>query len=106
VFALGGVGIVLPRLAGVKTGGHDLPADAPPWLQIAQRLLFLAILICFGAIGTWIAIGPGPRSFTGTIPTGAIGGRIMFGIGAVIIWLCVIAVAWSGVRRLIGRART
>jgi hypothetical protein len=102
-FALGGLGIVLPRIAGVTTGRAELPPTAPYWLQVAQYLLFVTILFCFAAIGTWIAIGPGPRTFGGNVPVGAIGGRIMFGIGALMIWLCLIPIVVSGARRLLGR---
>jgi hypothetical protein len=101
-FALGGLGVILPRAAGVEAKDGELPQNAPRWLQVAQYLLILTIFACFGAIGTWIAVGPGPRTFTGTVPVGAIGGRIVFGIGAVIIWLILIKVAISGARRLLG----
>jgi hypothetical protein len=104
-FALGGLGVILPRAAGLDATGHELPATSPRWLQVAQYLLGLAIFACFGAIGSWIAFGPGPRTFTGTIAVGAILGRIAFGIGAVIIWLGLIGFAVSGARRLFGRAR-
>jgi hypothetical protein len=104
-FALGGLGVILPRAAGVDAAGSELPAGAPRWLQVAQYLLGLTIFACFGAIGSWIAFGSGPRTFTGTVPVGAVGGRIAFGIGAVIIWLSLIAFAVSGARRLFGRAK-
>jgi hypothetical protein len=106
VFFLGAVGIILPHIAGVKTNGRDLPPIAPRWLQVAQYLFTLSIFACFGAIGSWIAFGPGPRVFSGTVPVGAVVGRIMFGIGAVIVWLSFIAIAVSGWRRLFGRHNT
>jgi hypothetical protein len=103
VFFLGALGVILPRIAGVKTNGRDLPPGAPRWLQVAQYLLILTIFACFGAIGSWIAFGPGPRVFSGTVPVGPVFGRIVFGIGAVIVWLGFIAIAVSGWRRLFGR---
>jgi hypothetical protein len=106
VFFLGAIGVILPHLAGVKANGHDLPPDSPRWLQVAQYLLVLSIFACFGAIGSWIAFGPGPRAFSGTVAVGAVVGRIVFGIGAVMVWLGFIAMAISGWRRLSGRHKT
>jgi hypothetical protein len=103
VFFLGAVGLILPHVAGVKTNGSELPHSAPRWLQVAQYLLMLSIFACFGAIGSWIAFGPGPRVFSGTVPVGAVVGRIVFGIGAVIVWLGFVAIAISGWLRLFGR---
>jgi hypothetical protein len=103
VFFLGALGVILPHIAGVKPNGHDVQPDSPRWLQVAQYLLVLSIFACFGAIGSWIAFGPGPRAFSGTVPVGAVGGRIVFGIGAVIVWLGFVAIAISGWRRLFGR---
>jgi hypothetical protein len=104
-FALGGLGVILPRAAGVEAKDGELPKSAPRWLQVAQYLLILTILGCFGAIGTWIAVGPGPRAFTGTFPVGPVAGRIASAIGAAIVWLMLIAVAISGARRLLDRGK-
>lgn len=83
----------------------EFPDDAPSWLRVAQYLIGLTIFVAFGAIGSWIAFGPGERVFSGSMPfiSGGVGaaiGRTVFGIGAIIIWLCTFAFAVVGARRL------
>ena len=68
-------------------------------------MIGLCIFACFGAISSWIAFGPGERQFSGTFMFGdaattAAIGRIAFGTGAVIIWLCWAAFAAFGFRKL------
>jgi hypothetical protein len=91
-----------------RTGG--LAPDAPQWMRTLQYLLMLAIFICFGLIGSWIAFGPGIRRFSGSLPfidgqAGSLAGRLMFGLGAVLIWLCVGGMVVAGARKLFGRNR-
>jgi hypothetical protein len=104
-FASGAFALQMFRPAD-RTGG--LAADAPPWMRTAQYLLMLAIFICFGLIGSWIAFGPGVRRFSGSLPfadaqAGSLTGRVMFGLGAVLIWLCVGGMVVAGARKLFGR---
>ena len=60
-------------------------------------------------IGTWIAIGSGPRAFSLSAPfvemqtTGEAIGRTVFGLGAVIVWIYVIALTVGTVRKLFDR---
>ena len=60
-------------------------------------------------IGTWIAIGSGPRAFSLSAPfvemqtAGEIIGRTVFGLGAVIVWIYVIALTVGTVRKLFDR---
>ena len=75
-----------------------LPADAPAWMGFLQYSSMPAIWACFAIIGTWIAIGPGERGFTGT-GSNETTGRIAFGIGAVIVWLVTLAFAVGALRR-------
>jgi hypothetical protein len=103
VFLLGGIAVALQDAAGANPETGELPKDAPHWLRLAQYLIGVTIFACFAAIGSWIAFGPGERAFGGTIPVGATGGRIAFGIGAVIVWLCLIGYAVSGARKLMKR---
>jgi hypothetical protein len=103
VFVLGGIALALGQAAGADPKTAELPKDAPRWIQIAFYLLGLALFACFGAIGSWIAFGPGERVFGGTVPVGPTGGRIAFGIGAVIVWLGLIGYAISGGRKLFSR---
>jgi hypothetical protein len=104
-FLLGGLAFALNLVAGGDPETGELPPDAPQWVPVARYLIGLAIFACFAFVGSWIAFGPGERSFSGTVPVGAIGGRIVFGIGAVILWLCTVAYAVAGARKLMGRAK-
>ena len=109
-FVLAGVALAVRACAGDPRPGAELPPDAPRWLHATQYLLVMAIIACFAAIGSFIAFAPGPRSFGISLPFmemrgGAVIGRIAFGIGAVILWLCLIGFAVSGARKLIGRRK-
>ncbi len=63
----------------------------------------------FFTISAWIAWGPGPRSFTGTVGAGSMGvggmvgesmGRAVFGVSAVITGLVGVLMLTWGIRRL------
>jgi hypothetical protein len=100
-FFLSGVAIIL-QLPGRANDHGEFPADAPEWLKRLQYLIGVMIFVCFGAIGSWIAFGPGERVFSGSFGTGVSAGigRTVFGIGAIIVWLCTFAFAVSGAARL------
>jgi len=109
VFLLGGAAVVLQALGGANDRG-EFPTDAPSWLHVAQYLIGLAILASLGAIGSWIAFGPGERAFSGSFfffseDNHAAIGRIAFGIGAIIVWLCILAFAVAGAARLCARSK-
>lgn len=86
-----------------------LPEAWPVWLRLSYQMLAIGIFGAFAAIGTWIAIGSGPRAFAVSMPfvstqtTGDLVGRTVFGLGAVIVWICVIAFTVSTVRKLFNR---
>ena len=103
-FFFAGAAIII-QMRGHADASGDLPAGAPLWLRTAQYLIGLCIFVCFGAISSWIAFGPGERHFSGTfmfgdVVTNATIGRIVFGTGAIIIWLCTAAFAAFGFRKL------
>jgi hypothetical protein len=72
-------------------------------------MLVIGIFGAFATIGTWIAIGSGPRAFTvsssfgETQMSGDTLGRAVFGLGAVIVWIAVIALTVGTVRKLFNR---
>lgn len=104
-FFLAGISALLQGFGGANDQG-EFPADAPSWFRVAQYLIGLMIFVAFGAIGSWIAFGPGERVFSGSLPfvSGSVGssiGRTVFGIGAVIVWFCTFAFAIVGARRLL-----
>jgi uncharacterized membrane protein YhaH (DUF805 family) len=103
-FFLAGIAIVNQTLGHANATTGDLPTDAPRWMRAVQHLIGFAIFCCFGVITSWVAFGPGERHFSGTFMFGdpainAAIGRIVFGVCAVIIWLCTAAVVASGIRR-------
>jgi hypothetical protein len=89
----------------------ELPSDAPPWTQAAYRVLAIGMADAMATIGTWIAIGSGPRAFDLSGPfgemhtTGELIGRSVFALGAVVVWIYVIALTVGTVRKLFGRHR-
>jgi hypothetical protein len=109
-FLLGGFGVLLPAaVTGEVRNDGELPAGAPYWLRVFQYLLVLTLFAAFAMIGSFVAFGPGARSFSVSAPFGStdegneVFGRVAFGLGAIITWLCLILVAASGWRKLIGR---
>lgn len=76
------------------------------WVSQAAAIVAFASLT---AIVNWVAFGPGPRQFSGGMSVGGfaisnpssaeISGRVMFGIGAVVLDLIVLVVLTSRLRR-------
>ena len=106
VFSTAGLAVILRGLAGADDKSGDLPAATPRWLTAIYLLLGLAATCGLAAMGTWVAFGAGPRHF---IMSGSIGGsvgdtigRIAFGIGAIIAWLIVAAMAYGGAKKIFG----
>lgn len=109
-FLLGGLGVLVPAAAtGEVRDDGELPAGAPYWLRVFQYLLVLTIFAAFAMIGSFVAFGPGTRSFSVSVPFVSTSGgsemfgRIAFGVGAIITWLCLILVAVGGWRKFVGR---
>jgi hypothetical protein len=109
-FLLGGLGVLIPAaVTGEVRDDGELPAGAPYWLRVFQYLLILTIFAAFAMIGSFVAFGPGTRSFSVSVPFvstsggSEIFGRIAFGVGAIITWLCLILVAVGGWRKFIRR---
>ena len=74
----------------------------PPTMLRVQQFLGAVLLSLFASIFGWIAFGPGPRAFSGSVsfgsistaaPSDASAGRFVFGIAAVLIGLCAVF-AW------------
>ena len=103
---LGAALIVGYAVAGGAGPDGDLPAGTPRWVRITQSLLGVGIIGALGAVGSWIAFGPGPRAFTVTLPGVGRGpgdetlGRAVFGIGAVLVWIFLAVFAVVSVRRI------
>jgi hypothetical protein len=78
-------------------------------LKVMNYFLGLGLVLSMTAVFTWIAFGPGERHFSSGVsvpflsyrgPGGSTSGRIMFGIGAVLMWLFLITAGVSGARSL------
>jgi hypothetical protein len=107
MFALcGGAMIVGYAVAGGVGPDGDLPEGTPWWVRLTQYLLGLGIIGAPAAIATWIAFGPGRRAFTVTLPFVGRGpgdetvGRVVFGIGAVLVWVFLVLFLVVSVQRL------
>jgi hypothetical protein len=106
-FVFGGLAVVIQTCAKATSAG-DLPSTAPIWVRATLHLLSLAVIVSLGAIGTWVAFGPGERKFSSSIPflppwLNEPIGRTIFGAGAILIWIFLIVMAVVGARRLCGR---
>lgn len=107
VFFLGGGAVLIQTLfRGAGESSGTPVSGAPPWLALVYKILCLVIVLGLGAVATWVAFGPGPRAFTGSGAIfGETGGRIAFGISAVLIWSIVAAGAFAKLGQLFRRMR-
>ena len=105
-FLLGGLWVLIPALVmDERKAEDDASPDTPQRLHVAQCVFALAVVMCCAMVGSWIALGPGAH---GSLPFSTSDsldmiGRAAFGIGAVVIWLGLIAAAVSGWRKLVSR---
>jgi len=109
-FLLGGLAVLLPAaVTGEVTSNGELPAGAPQWLRVLQYGFGLALFAALAMVGSFVAFGPGARSFGISLPFlvseggNEMIGRAAIGIGAVITWLCLIAFAVHGWHKLVRR---
>lgn len=107
ILLLGGAAVVVRGVLGVDEQDPDgLPPSTPAWLRSIAQLLSLTIVVSLGAIFSWIAFGPGERTFAGTgAILGETVGRAMFGIFAGLVWLVLGVMAVSQLRRVLGGRR-
>jgi hypothetical protein len=105
IFLFGGMAVIIQTVAtGGDPSASDLPASTPRGLRLIHHVMAWAIVGMLGIVFSWVAIGPGQRDFTGSGSiVGETGGRIAFGIGAVLIWIVLLAMVFVGVRRLLAR---
>jgi hypothetical protein len=107
MFFAGGVAVIVSGATGAYDRAGDLPADTPVWIATVYWIAGLLMASGLAGIGTWVAFGGGTRHFsmTGFISGTAseIVGRSVFGIGAVITWLFVVAMARTGAKKIFGK---
>jgi hypothetical protein len=108
VFLAGGTMVAVRGWLAVPDS-QDLPADTPRALIALQWIAAVATCASLAAAGTWIAFGAGPRHFVLPLPVyGSLGeaiGRAAFGIGAVLAWLIVLAMARVGAKKIFGKKK-
>jgi hypothetical protein len=97
--------LVCARAGGADQSG-ELQPDAPRWTQLSYRAAAIACVGSVAAIGTWIAIGSGPRAFSvsGLVEMQTAGemiGRTVFALGSVIAWFYVVALTVTTVRKFL-----
>jgi len=108
-FLFAGLTCFVRARAGLSDTQDDMPDEAPRGLRLSYRMLGIAVAASLATIGTWIAIGAGPRAFSVMAPfapmqtTGESIGRTVFGLGAVIVWIYVIALTVGTVRKIMDR---
>lgn len=104
-FAFAGLTCLVRARAGMTDSQDEVPDSAPRWTKAAYRILGIGVAGALATIGTWIAIGSGPRAFNLSAPfaemqtTGEPIGRTVFGLGAVIVWIYVIALTIGTARK-------
>jgi hypothetical protein len=107
-FLLGGLALILQIVGGANAQG-ELPKGAPGWIKTTQVLFVLGIFVAFAATTTWVAFGPGERQFSGNVPLAGraneIVGRVVFGIGAIAMWLGVLIVFGAARKQLFGSGK-
>ena len=108
-FLFAGLTFVVRAHAGMLNIESELTDSAPRWTQVSYRMMAIGIAGALAIIGTFVAIGSGPRAFNLSAPfsemqtTGEAVGRTVFGLGAVIVWITVIALTVGTVRKLFDR---
>lgn len=105
IFVLAGVSIIAGALQGVPASG-ELPKNATWWARLFYYLVGLTLVAALATIGTWVAFGAGERSFQGpgmfflSKSVNDLVGRIVFGFGALLTWLMLLAFAVYSGRKL------
>jgi hypothetical protein len=108
-FLFAGLTCIVRARAGMADHQSDVPVNAPNWIKLSYRVFGIGAAGALAIIGTWIAIGSGPRAFSLSAPfiemqtTGEVIGRVVFGLGAVIRWIYVVALTVGTVRKMFDR---
>jgi len=104
VFVLAGCAALMQTLGGANDGG-ELPPGSPRLLRTVQYVAGVVLFASFALIGSWAALSDQPVKLSHGFSLPAITDnstteRIAFGIGAAMTWLCTLAYAVTGWRKL------
>ena len=102
-FFLAGIIAIVRGFTGADDLSSELPAAAPRALRAVTYFMGTAVAVLLAGILTWVAVGPGERSFLvwvgggsggtalfmGATHAGQITGRIAFGFVALLAWVLV-----------------
>lgn len=117
IFGLLGAGILYYAVVNASGGGDAGAAErAEEEFSVVPWLLGLVVVGGMTAVASWIAFGPGERSFSGSVGIGGVSvggsggsetvGRWVFGVGAVLAGLFTLWGLVYGLRRLAARFRS
>jgi hypothetical protein len=97
VFFAGGSCVLLKAIYGALDSNQGGPPPAAPApVRLFYNILSIGIVVGLGTLFSWVAFGPGERHFSGSGAfLGPVGGRAMFGLGAILTFLALI---WSAIR--------
>jgi hypothetical protein len=100
-FFLAGIVVIVRVFTGADDSSGELPAAAPRAMSVVTSFMGAMIAVLLAVILSWVAFGPGERSFSvsggsggaavsmGVTHGGQIMGRIAFGFGALLAWILV-----------------
>jgi hypothetical protein len=108
-FLFAGLTCIVRARAGMLNIESDVPDGAPRWPEASYRMLAIGVAGAVAIVGTYAAIGSGPRAFSlsgplvGMQAAGELLGRTVFALGAVIVLITVTALTVGTVRKLFDR---
>jgi hypothetical protein len=105
-FLFAGVTCMVRARTGLAEHESHVADTTPHGIKLSTRMLTIGAAGALATIGTWIALAPGPHAFnvSGSIPTaGELVARSVLALGAVIIWIVVIALTVGTARKLFDR---
>jgi hypothetical protein len=102
MFIAAGAMAIVNSFEGADPSG-ELSSTAPRTLRTIYKLTGTLIALALAVLITWVSIGPGERHFTGTGSFGPFGvgdmfGRMVFGIGALMAWCIIGAMAMRAMK--------
>lgn len=114
-FFLAGISVIVRVFVGADDSSADLPTTAPRAVRAIYGLVGTAIALLLAVLLSWVAFGPGERSFSVSGGAGGMAiamgvshgseliGRIAFGFGACLAWIIIGGMTLYKMRRWLSR---